>query len=48
MPNAFVESDFDEKRLLQTFAYHWHNQWKKEPGSLFRFLENRHKDALGW
>jgi hypothetical protein len=48
MPNAFVEADFDEKRLLQTFAYHWHNQWKKEPGSLFRFLENRHKDALGW
>ncbi|KAI8081678.1 uncharacterized protein BX664DRAFT_340994 [Halteromyces radiatus] len=48
MPNAFVETEFSEHRLLQTFAYHWHNQWKKEPGSLFRFLENRHKNVTGW
>jgi hypothetical protein len=48
MPNAFIETDFSEERLLQTFAYHWHNQWKKEPGSLFKFLEQRHKEAIGW
>ncbi|CAO3594873.1 unnamed protein product [Absidia cylindrospora] len=48
MPNAFVETDFSKRRLLQTFAYHWHNQWKKEPGSLFRFLEDRHKNVTGW
>ncbi|CAO3580727.1 unnamed protein product [Absidia cylindrospora] len=48
MPNAFVETEFSERRLLQTFAYHWHNQWKKEPGSLFRFLESRHKNITGW
>ncbi|KAI8333668.1 hypothetical protein BC941DRAFT_434147 [Chlamydoabsidia padenii] len=48
MPNAFIETEFDQQRLLQTFAYHWHNQWKKEPGSLFRFLENRHRNVTGW
>lgn len=48
MPNAFIEADFDKERLLQTFAYHWHNQWKKEPGSLFKFLEERHKNVTGW
>ncbi|KAI8075124.1 hypothetical protein BC940DRAFT_287509 [Gongronella butleri] len=48
MPNAFVETEFDQDRLLQTFAYHWHNQWKKKPGSLFRFLEDRHKNVTGW
>lgn len=48
MPNAFIETDFPRDRLLQTFAYHWHNQWKKEPGSLFRFLEERHKNVTGW
>ncbi|KAG0165919.1 hypothetical protein DFQ28_008142 [Apophysomyces sp. BC1034] len=48
MPNAFIETEFREDRLLQTFAYHWHNQWKKTPGSLFRFLENRHKNITTW
>lgn len=48
MPNAFIETDFDKERLLQTFAYHWHNQWKKEPGSLFKFLEERHINITGW
>lgn len=48
MPNAFIEADFDKERLLQTFAYHWHNQWKKEPGSLFKFLEERHINVTGW
>lgn len=48
MPNAFIETEFDKDRLLQTFAYHWHNQWKKEPGSLFRFLEERHINVTGW
>ncbi|ORX50939.1 hypothetical protein DM01DRAFT_1337546 [Hesseltinella vesiculosa] len=48
MPNAFIEADFDQDRLLQTFAYHWHNQWKKKPGSLFRFLEARHISVTGW
>ncbi|CAH1758333.1 12037_t:CDS:1 [Entrophospora sp. SA101] len=44
MPSAFEENDgFNKDRLLQTFAYHWHNQWEKKPGSLFRFLEERHK-----
>ncbi|KAI9283265.1 hypothetical protein BY458DRAFT_496005 [Sporodiniella umbellata] len=48
MPNAFIETEFSEERLLKTFAYHWHNQWKKEPGSLFRFLDNLHKKNIGW
>ncbi|RCH92294.1 hypothetical protein CU098_006183 [Rhizopus stolonifer] len=48
MPNAFIETEFNQERLLQTFAYHWHNQWKKEPGSLFNFLEDRHKNVTGW
>lgn len=48
MPNAFIEADFDKERLLQTFAYHWHNQWKKEPGSLFKYLEARHKNITSW
>ncbi|KAJ8655892.1 hypothetical protein O0I10_008331 [Lichtheimia ornata] len=48
MPGAFDEVEFDEEKLLQTFAYHWHNQWSKTPGSLFRFLENRHKNITGW
>ncbi|KAI8975152.1 hypothetical protein BDF20DRAFT_877110 [Mycotypha africana] len=48
MPNAFIETEFDKERLLQTFAYHWHNQWKKEPGSLFKFLEERHINVTGW
>jgi hypothetical protein len=48
MPNAFVEADFSTDRLLQTFAFHWHNQWNKKPGSLFRFLEGRHKNVTGW
>lgn len=48
MPNAFIETDFPRDRLLQIFAYHWHNQWKKEPGSLFLFLENIHKNITGW
>ncbi|RCI02241.1 hypothetical protein CU098_011739 [Rhizopus stolonifer] len=48
MPNAFIEADFSKERLLKTFAYHWHNQWKKEPGSLFRFLDELHKKTIGW
>ncbi|KAI8997351.1 hypothetical protein BDB01DRAFT_840708 [Pilobolus umbonatus] len=48
MPNAFVEAEFPHKKLLQVFAYHWHNQWKKEPGSLFRFLETIHRNVAGW
>ncbi|KAI9311186.1 hypothetical protein BX666DRAFT_1868221 [Dichotomocladium elegans] len=48
MPNAFEEVEFDKEKLLQTFAFHWHNQWKKTPGSLFRFLEERHINATGW
>ncbi|ORY96254.1 hypothetical protein BCR43DRAFT_491368 [Syncephalastrum racemosum] len=48
MPNAFEETEFPQDKLLQTFAYHWHNQWKKEPGTLFRFLDDRHKNKTGW
>ncbi|CEI91049.1 hypothetical protein G6F70_008080 [Rhizopus microsporus] len=48
MPNAFIEAEFSKERLLKTFAYHWHNQWKKEPGSLFRFLDEMHKNTTGW
>ncbi|KAI8143813.1 hypothetical protein BJV82DRAFT_609536 [Fennellomyces sp. T-0311] len=48
MPGAFEEVDFPKNRLLQVFAYHWHNQWKKTPGSLFKFLEDRHRDVTGW
>ncbi|RIB16436.1 Glycosyltransferase Family 32 protein [Gigaspora rosea] len=48
MPSAFDESDFDKERLLQVFAFHWHNQWDKEKGSLFRFLEQRNNEILGF
>ncbi|CAG8536843.1 8150_t:CDS:1 [Acaulospora morrowiae] len=48
MPGAFKESEFDKERLLQVFAYHWHNQWNKEKGSIFRFLEQRNSDILGF
>ncbi|CAG8548808.1 12903_t:CDS:1 [Cetraspora pellucida] len=48
MPNAFDEAKFDEERLLQVFAFHWHNQWDKEKGSLFRFLEQRNNEILGF
>ncbi|KAL0075086.1 hypothetical protein J3Q64DRAFT_1764356 [Phycomyces blakesleeanus] len=48
MPNAFVETEFPTDRLLQSFAYHWHNQWKKEPGSLFRYLDGLHQNTTGW
>ncbi|RHZ80347.1 hypothetical protein Glove_137g157 [Diversispora epigaea] len=48
MPSAFKESEFDKERLLQVFSYHWHNQWNKKKGSLFRFLEQRNNDLLGF
>ncbi|KAG1470214.1 hypothetical protein G6F56_002811 [Rhizopus delemar] len=48
MPNAFVQAEFSTERLLNTFAYHWHNQWKKVPGSLFIFLDEMHKNITGW
>ncbi|CAG8628426.1 10663_t:CDS:1 [Cetraspora pellucida] len=48
MPSAFDEVEFNQEKLLQVFAYHWHNQWDKPKGSLFRFLEQRHKDILGF
>ncbi|CAG8511248.1 27182_t:CDS:1 [Dentiscutata erythropus] len=48
MPNAFDESKFDKERLLQVFAFHWHNQWDKKKGSLFRFLEQRNNEILGF
>ncbi|CAO3625780.1 unnamed protein product [Cunninghamella blakesleeana] len=48
MPNAFIETDFDRGRLHQTFAYHWHNQWKKKPGTLFKYLEDGHVNVTGW
>ncbi|CAG8559981.1 9233_t:CDS:2, partial [Diversispora eburnea] len=48
MPNAFIETEFNKERLLQIFSYHWHNQWSKKKGSLFKFLENRNNDLLGF
>ncbi|KAI9253839.1 hypothetical protein BDA99DRAFT_519118 [Phascolomyces articulosus] len=48
MPGAFEEVEFSTERLSQVFAYHWHNQWKKIPGTLFRYLEDQHKDVTGW
>ncbi|KAI9272028.1 hypothetical protein BY458DRAFT_509266 [Sporodiniella umbellata] len=48
MPNAFEEASFSAKALMSTFAYHWHNQWKKQPGSLFRFLNQLHQNTTGW
>ncbi|KAL1919123.1 uncharacterized protein VTP21DRAFT_2505 [Calcarisporiella thermophila] len=46
MPSAFSEDAFDEARLQQTFAFHWHNQWDKAPGRLFRFLVQLHDRVL--
>ncbi|KAI7855959.1 hypothetical protein BDC45DRAFT_505173 [Circinella umbellata] len=48
MPSAFDEVELETERLSQVFAYHWHNQWKKTPGTLFRYLEGQHKDVTGW
>ncbi|CAG8447647.1 17017_t:CDS:1 [Gigaspora rosea] len=48
MPSAFDEVEFNQEKLLQVFAYHWHNQWDKPKGSLFRFLEQRHEEILGF
>ncbi|KAI7861858.1 hypothetical protein BDF14DRAFT_1737573 [Spinellus fusiger] len=48
MPNAFVETGFSKKRLGQTFAFHWHNQWEKEEGSLFRYIDTINKNITQW
>lgn len=48
MPNAFIEVELNKRRLLQIFAYHWHNQWHKKKGTLFKFLEQRNNDLLGF
>lgn len=48
MPQAFDEAKFSTERLMQVFAFHWHNKWNKKPGSVFRFLDNLHKTNVGW
>ncbi|RUP43695.1 hypothetical protein BC936DRAFT_136845 [Jimgerdemannia flammicorona] len=48
MPKLAEESKFDKRRLMQVFAYHWHNQWNKSPGTVFRYLDELHKDKLKW
>ncbi|RUP47623.1 hypothetical protein BC936DRAFT_145521 [Jimgerdemannia flammicorona] len=48
MPHAFDEAEFPKERLDQTFAFHWHNQWHRSPGSVFRYLDDLHKKTLGW
>ncbi|KAG9289264.1 hypothetical protein G9A89_007509 [Geosiphon pyriformis] len=48
MPSAFKEEEFNKEKLRQVFAYHWHNQWDRKKGTLFRYLEGLHDEILGF
>ncbi|GAN06609.1 glycosyltransferase family 32 protein [Mucor ambiguus] len=48
LPSLFSNSDFDEKRVRQTFAYHWRDRWTASPGTIFKFLDSLHKKRTNW
>ncbi|KAL9538889.1 hypothetical protein MBANPS3_010604 [Mucor bainieri] len=48
LPSLFSNTDFDEKRVRQTFAYHWRDRWTATPGTIFKFLDSLHKKRTNW
>lgn len=48
LPSLFSNSNFDENRVRQTFAYHWRDKWSSVPGSIFKFLDSLHAKKTNW
>jgi hypothetical protein len=48
LPGLFSNTDFDEKRVRQTFAYHWRDHWTAVPGTIFKFLDSMHSKRTNW
>ncbi|KAK4517656.1 dolichol kinase [Mucor velutinosus] len=48
LPSLFSNTDFDEKRVRQTFAYHWRDRWTATPGTIFKFLDSLHRKRTNW
>ncbi|KAI9484166.1 MAG: hypothetical protein EXX96DRAFT_561139 [Benjaminiella poitrasii] len=48
LPSLFSNGNFDEKRVRQTFAYHWRDRWTAIPGTIFKFLDSLHKKQTNW
>jgi hypothetical protein len=48
LPSLFSNTDFDEKRVGQTFAYHWRDRWTSVPGSILKFLDSMHRKKTNW
>ncbi|KAI8885436.1 hypothetical protein K501DRAFT_331902 [Backusella circina FSU 941] len=48
LPSLFSNSDFDEKRVNQIFAYHWREKWTATPGKLFKFIDNANHKRTNW
>lgn len=48
LPSLFSNTNFDEKRVRQTFAYHWRDKWSATPGTMFKFLDSIHTKKIKW
>ena len=48
LPSLFSEVEFDQKRVDQTFAYHWRDHWSSIPGSIFKYLDTNHRKRTNW
>jgi hypothetical protein len=50
LPDAFDRNaEFDNQKLDAVFTYHWHsNRWDASPGSIFKYLTEKHKQETHW
>lgn len=48
LPSLFKNTQFDENRVRQTFAYHWREKWTAVPGTIFKFLDTLHSRKTNW
>ncbi|KAI8885231.1 hypothetical protein K501DRAFT_236950 [Backusella circina FSU 941] len=48
LPSMFSNTDFDKKRVEQTFAYHWRDRWNAVPGTIFNTLDSVHRKRTNW
>lgn len=48
LPSLFSNTDFDQKRVDQAFAYHWRDRWSSIPGSIFKYLDSKHRKRTNW
>ncbi|KAI8087021.1 uncharacterized protein B0P05DRAFT_19145 [Gilbertella persicaria] len=50
LPDLFRHGVGQEEvhKMMHVFAYHWHEQWHRKPGTLFNYLIELHKKTTTW